>query len=103
VRAVFGRYDELAIGKERVVLAMWVDEDAWKRAESIERCPVAGKLENNDKTPQSHSPATRMSTLLESVEYSLVASHRYRPESSWLASLMMRRLSSENVRYVIAS
>jgi hypothetical protein len=44
VRAVFGRYDELAVGKERVVLAMRVDEDTWKRPESIERCPQTLKL-----------------------------------------------------------
>lgn len=47
----------------------------------------------------NHSPATRISTLSESEEYSLAASHRYRPESSLFALLIISRLSSKSKNY----
>ena len=30
VRAILGRYDKLAIGEERVILAMRMNKDTWK-------------------------------------------------------------------------
>lgn len=38
VRAILSRHDELAVGEERVVLTVGMNEDAWKRrVELIER------------------------------------------------------------------
>lgn len=96
VRAILGRHDQLAIGEERVILAMGMNENTWKdqsRQLNANKWFVSRKCIDISR---NHLPATRMSTLSESEESSLAASHRYRPESSRFASLIISRLSSEN-------